>query len=900
MKTLHFSIHYHTQNGDYPELVYSVDGGELSYVSLQSADQCAWSVSLKVAPNSQHLRYAYQIISADGRLLRVEPNSWRYFQFNHRTHICFVDAWAEHQLSSVHHRSAFEHCVMLPRGGEQLHMDLLTSPCLLLLHAAPPTNNLRWAVVGNTPNMGQWQLHEARLMQRTGTYEWALPLSRTEFEQGMEYKYVLLDTNQLQNSVWEQGNNRVLLPTSYESTASYVRQDEAPLIDQPAWRGAGCVIPVFSLRSTHSLGVGDFGDLRTLVRWAAETGMKALQLLPINDTTRTGSWRDSYPYNGISVFAIHPIYLNAREWVHSDAYKACQTEGQALNALPALDYEKAYALKIKFARALYRENGIRILATADYKAFARKNAHWLPAYTAFCALRDTYHTADFRAWPAEVPAPNGNSIASYLQSHPHLHEQSQFYAYVQYLLHRQLLQVHTEAQAAGVIIKGDIPIGISRDSVPAWVDGPLFHFNGQAGAPPDDFAVHGQNWGFPTYNWQAMSLDGYAWWRSRLQHMEQYFDAYRIDHVLGFFRIWQVPTDQVYGLLGQFRPALPFSVAQISEYGFSADVNALSVPRVTSERMQQLVAQSGDAQFAEHYFQPIENDTYPLKPAYRSQQQIIQHLPEGITRQLLLDIACEVLFIPDVEQPHLYHPRVSAQLTHIYNSLSSDNRQAFNRLHDDFYYHRNNQFWADQAMQKIPTVTQSLDSQHPQLQLYPMQGSGMLACAEDLGMVPASVKGVLDRLQILSLEIQRMPKTYGQRFSQLSQNPYLSVATIATHDMPPLRLWWQQNPDQAQIYWKEVLAQSGQAPQQATPELCESIVKQHLQSPSMLCLLALQDWLSLSPTLRSSHPETEQINDPANAQQYWQYRMHLTLEQLLQATGYNDKLRHLIAQSGRA
>lgn len=894
MKNLQFHITYHTYNDCHPELVYSVDGGDTQYLSLQSNDNTLWQTSLKVAPASKHIRYAYQIVNNDNQLVRVEPNNWRIFYFNHRTDVCFFDTWTEHAMSSIYHREAFEKCILQPCGGERLHMDLITSPYLLLLHALPPTDNLRWAVIGSTKRWGNWQTHEARLLQRTGTYEWALPLSRKDFEEGVSYKYVLIDTTRPDTVIWEQGGNRELIGMPYPEKASAIRQDEMPQIDMPLWHGAGCVIPVFSLRSQTSSGIGDFGDLCKFVHWAAEVGMRAVQLLPINDTTRTGSWHDSYPYNGISVFALHPIYLDMREWSSSQAYATYQHEGEELNLLPQIDYERVFQLKTKFARALFKENGKRTIASAAFKKFYHDNEQWLTAYTSFCALRDLYHTADFRSWPADAPTPD--TIEQFVHAHPQLEEARTYYAYVQFLLHCQMQQAHDEARKLGVILKGDIPIGISRDSVPTWVDGRLFHFNGQAGAPPDDFAVHGQNWGFPTYNWNEMAKDNYAWWRKRLHHMQQYFDAYRIDHVLGFFRIWEVPTNQIYGLLGYFRPALPFSISEIGHFGFTEDVASLCIPQVNEAYLQQLIAETQNEHLAEQYFEPLNNHSYTLKEGYRSQRALMQLLPEGKTRQALLNVACEVLFIQDPERHDLYHPRIAAQLTHLYTTLSDQNRDAFNRLHDDFFYHRNNQFWADEAMKKIPTVTQSSDNQHPTLQLYPLQGTGMLPCAEDLGMVPASVKGVLERLQILSLEIQRMPKEYGVRFGHLNNNPYLSVTTIATHDMPPLRLWWQQNAERRQAFWNEALHHEGEAPTEATPEICEEIIKQHLQSPSMLCLLALQDWLSISPTLRSKHPETEQINDPANPNQYWRYRMHLTIEELMQQSGFNDKIRALIAQ----
>lgn len=896
MKTLIFNINYSTQGDETPELAYSIDGQDIHYTSLHSTDQSNWAVTINVADNSKHIRYAYQIVSADKHPVRIEPNDWRMFNFCHRTHICFCDAWCNKALSDIFHRSAFAKCAMLPCAGEEMHMQLLNAPHLLLLHTLPPYDNYKWAIVGSTKRLGNWQVEKALPLQRTGTYEWALPLSRADFEDGAAYKYILLDTQHPERTIWEEGGNRQLNPTAADDSFSFIRQDEFPRIALPQWKGAGCVIPVFSLRSEHSMGVGDFGDLFTLVRWAAEVGMKAVQLLPINDTTRTGAWRDSYPYNGISVFALHPIYLDMTPWSNASFYTQYAERGHELNLLPQLDYEKTFALKMDFLHHLFASEGYKTLHSAPFKQFVYNNEHWLPQYAAFCALRDHYHTANFRTWPSN--APKADNAHHYCEAHPELKEAYDFYTYTQFLLHKQMLSVHTEARKRGVILKGDIPIGVSRDSVPAWADGHLFHFNGQAGAPPDDFAVHGQNWGFPTYNWDEMAKDNYLWWRNRLKHMELYFDAYRIDHVLGFFRIWEVPTNQIYGLLGQFRPALPYSEDEIKCMGFSANVKDLCIPIISVQRAKAIAESTKNNQFISTYLE-LTPQGYTLKGDFRSQRYIEQNIHDEPTKQALFDLACEVLFIADNNNPTLFHPRVMGRLSHRYQTLSDADKSAFDYLHDHFFYERNNQFWADEAMKKIPTVTDSSDTCNPSLQLYPTNGKGMLPCAEDLGMVPASVKGVLERLQILSLEIQRMPKAYGVRFGRLSDNPYLSVSTIATHDMPPLRLWWTESTEQAQAFWEQALHHPNNAPTEATPEVCEEVVKQHLQSPSMLCLIALQDWFAISPSLRSKHPEEEQINVPANPNQYWRYRMHITLDKLLQSSDFNEKVRALISMSCR-
>ncbi len=876
-KTLRFGVEYHTEWGECLQLALSVDGGATRYIACETHDGVLWQASAAVGAAAQTVRWAYRVVDAEGGAVRVEHNSWRLFSLDGRGDIDFRDTWTEDGLSPVFHRTAFSECVMRPGGDGGLRPETLSAPRLLVLDALPPADGRVWAVCGSADELGGWDAACARRMERVGTYEWAIPLGDTCAAEGFEYKYLLVDPQGQRPALWERGDNRRFAPAS--GAGCTVRVDNNPDLAQPLWRGAGCVVPVFSLRSEGSLGAGDFGDLLQAVRWAASCGLSALQLLPVNDTAKDGTWRDSYPYNGISVFALHPLYLDAREWRDRAAYALVAAEGRELNALPQMDYARAYALKWRFVKSLFAEIGEDVLHSAGYADFCADNEHWLPHYSRFCLFRDRYGTADWRRWPENAAEHGG---------------EADVYRFAQYLLHRQMSRAHEEARRLGVILKGDIPIGVCPDSVPAWRDGRLFHFDGQAGAPPDDFAVRGQNWGFPTYNWEEMERDGYLWWRRRLAHMGRYFDAYRIDHVLGFFRIWEVPQGQVYGVLGHFRPALPYTADEIKSFGFALDPQAFALPRVPEERMAELAARWG-ADFPRVYFG--RDDTgYVLRPEYRSQCALRRVVQDRELCDELCDIAAEVLFVADPDGEGKLHPRVCGRLTHIYKSLPEEAQRAFDRLHDHFFYERHNAFWAEGALRKLPAITGLHDSESAEPQLCPLGDGGMLVCAEDLGMVPAGVKETLERLGILSLEIQRMPKEYGRRFADLSHNPYLSVATVSTHDMPPLRLWWAQDRERAEAFWHEALGHGGDAPDEATPAVCEEIVSRHLRCPSMLCLIALQNILALSPDLRDPHPECEQINDPANPDQHWQYRMPVTLETLIHDSGFSEKLRLLVAR----
>ena len=892
MKNLLFTLPYHTQWGEQVEVVCSLDGEAAQRIVMQTPNGEIWQASLQVPDDARHIRHAYLISdAATGTILRAEPDNWRFFTFNHRSAVTFADCWTEEGLPALYHHSAFRDCIMLPRGGEKLHMKILSEPCLLLLHALPPQEGRRWAVVGNTPEWGAWDVAKARPMQRTGTFEWALPLSRRDFSEGIYYKYVLLSEDPQLPPLWESGNDRRLVPLSEMcDTGSLVHTDNQPRLEIPPLRLTGCVIPVFSLRSEGSWGCGDFGDLETLIRWTAENGMHAVQILPINDTTRTGSWQDSYPYSAISVFALHPNYLDPRPWSRSQAFQRHAEEGHRLNLEDALDYEGTFRLKIAFLRDLFAEIGTRTLRSNAFKEYASAQADWLEPYVEFCAMRDTFHTADFRQWPHAEKLTEKQKEG--------IDKEKVFWRFVQFLLHTQLTHAHDEARQLGVILKGDIPIGISPDSVPARTEPHLFRFTGSAGAPPDFFSRNGQNWGFPTYRWDVMAADNYAWWKRRMDHMSLHFDAYRIDHVLGIFRIWAIPSNQIDGTLGRFRPALPFSRNELKECGFHADPLALSAPSVSAEEWEDMCNAIGRnaAELRQNFLEETAGGRLTLQPSFRTQQDILRRVADGVLARLLCDLATHVLFIADPETPDTFHPRILGFETSLFQTLSESDKEAFYRLHDDFFHRRHNELWEQEAMRKLPVIIRSGSHSADGLPtLYPLESTGPLPCAEDLGMVPSCVRGVLRQLQILTLEIERCPKESGVRFAPPADFPWLSVATLGTHDMSPLRLWWETCPEDAKAYWTDVLHRPVEAfPEHLGAADCEAILAHTLRAPSLLRLIALQDLFAISDDTRRTDTSAELINDPSNSTHYWRYRMHLTLERLFSSVSFNEKLHSLI------
>ena len=238
----------------------------------------------------------------------------------------------------------------------------------------------------------------------------------------------------------------------------------------------------------------------------------------------------------------------------------------------------------------------------------------------------------------------------------------------------------------------------------------------------------------------------------------------------------------------------------------------------------------------------------------------------------------------DLNEQDKFVPRILGSDTEAYEQLEFGDRIAYDHIYEDYFYNRHTMFWYREGMRKLAPLLQS---------------TTMTACGEDLGMIPACVPWVMKNLQILSLEIQRMPKLYGEMFARPSHYPYLSVATPSTHDMSTLRGWWREDAALSQQFYNCALGFDGEAPNEMDGRVAKAVIMQHLQSPSAFALFAWQDLLAMDERLRRDNPDDERINVPSNRDHCWNYRMHIPLEQMLDERVFNDTLRGMIAESGR-
>ena len=752
--------------------------------------------------------------------------------------------------------------------------------------------NQRLALSGSVSELGNWQEREALKCLYTSDNEWTAVIDATNLiGKAIEMKYIVEDEDKSVPVIWEARMNRVLHIPEIKSGKTETISIEMAHFPIPADRIAGTAIPIFSLRSEGSFGVGDFGDLKKMVDWVALTGQRILQVLPINDTTITRTWSDSYPYSSISIFALHPQYADFRQLpALKDAKKAAEFETlrKELNALPQIDYERVNNAKNEYLHLIFEQEGKKVLASEEYKQWFKEEEQWLVPYAQYSVLRDTYGTANYSEWP-DHNVWNEDDRKSLTNTRSKAYKEASYYYYLQFILAQQMISAHKYAQAHKVALKGDIPIGVNRYGCDAWMEPRYFNLNGQTGAPPDDFSVNGQNWGFPTYNWDEMLKDDCQWWIRRFSNMAKYFDAYRIDHVLGFFRIWEIPIHSVHGLLGQFQPSLGMTRQEVEQYGLQWQEDFFLNPFITDWVLERIFGDK--AEYVKNTFvEPWHDDLYKFREGFKTQREVEAYFAkkDGLTeeditlRDALYSLQSNVLFLVDHKNPDLVHPRISAQLDTCYETLWEHDKNNFNRLYNDYFYRRNNQFWYEEAMKKLPRL---------------VEATKMLVCAEDLGMVPDCVPWVINQLNILSLEIQSMPKDPQVAFGILDRNPFMSVCTISSHDTATLRMWWDEDEERTQNYWNCSLGHEGKAPHPLSPEIATEIVNNHLACPSMLCILTLQDWLATDATLRLADANAERINIPANPRHYWRYRMHLTLEQLIQATEFNENIKNLVNQT---
>lgn len=890
-----FHIHYGTVPGEQLAIRTKLNGVEATLI-CQSYDGANWHGTLQVAEN-EAVEYKYFLLTPKGPV--GEHGDYRQlFVPKGASQAFYQDYWRPRfEVERSFFSAAFKDVVFRRNVAEKKAIKAgkankaTANKIIFQLYAAGIPQHLQFCIAGNNDALGNWK--KPVLMSDEHYPNWQVEVDFEGHWANVDYKFAIYNPENQQIVEWEKGENRSLqftFPSAKGNTV--IRTDESYRYTSGLWRGAGMAIPVFSLRSENGCGIGEYTDLNLLVDWAVKTDMKLVQTLPVNDTIATKSWTDSYPYAAISVYALHPLYVNVQS-IAKLKNKADETRLKKaiaqLNKLETVDFEAVLNTKFAFFELLYQQEKNAFFNDKAAQAFIEANADWLKPYAAFCHLRDLNGTTNFHQW--EKYSTYSEQVVNDLCDPKYkAFDEVAIHYFIQYHAHLQLLGATNYARKNGVVLKGDLPIGIYRESCDAWVAPHLYNMDGQAGAPPDPYSESGQNWGFPTYNWEVMAKDDFLWWRQRMTKLAEYFDALRIDHILGFFRIWQIPTNQVEGTLGLFNPRLPYSRQELAGMGLNGNLDRYTKPYIRGHFLDEMFGE--DADFVRKSFlEEVSYSVFKLNEIVDNQLKIKELFAndEFLSEKKevekgLMRLVSNVLLIEEPTTNGVgYNPRITVNTTRSYKELSEQEKLIFDRLYDDYYYKRHDEFWRQQALWKLPAL---------------LEATNMLICGEDLGMIPHSVAGVMHDLNILSLEIQRMPKG-SVKFGQPEKYPYTSVCSPSCHDMSTIRGWWEDDHERSQQFLKETLHINGLAPVECTPGVVEAVNRQHLASPSMWAIFPVQDLVGMDAKLRRPVAKDEQINDPSISPHYWRFRFHLPLEQLIKEDGLNGKIKLMVKEAGR-
>ena len=895
---IHFKIPYFTHwgqrilvSGNIPEL----GNGDLSKaLSLNYQSPEDWCAEFElISTETLEVNYKYILLDeqtghfneewGDDRKLLVNPSK--------TDHLFCVDTWnSTESIENVFLSTPFQKVLLHKENAVESAKSSLKITHAFKVKMPLLKANEAICLIGDCDALGNWATNNPVLLSRSEGDWFTVQVDLSKATTEIHYKYGIFDFEDKQFRYFESGPDRIAPVFKSKKTLVQV-SDGFVHLSNNSWKGAGVSLPVFSIRTKKSFGVGDFTDMKLFVDWAEKVGLKLIQVLPLNDTIGTHTDADVLPYAAISAFALNPLFLNLPTMGKLPSAHPLQkkyiSKQLELNALDLVPFMEVVNYKLQYSKELYLVQKDKFLKDKAFLKFFSDNEYWLSPYAAYCVLRDMFGTCDYREWKT-FSIYDKVKIAEFCSPDQTHFDDIAVNYFMQFHLHVQLSEAADYAHNRGVVLKGDIPIGVNRNSCDTWVSPELFHMNMQAGAPPDMFAVKGQNWELPTYNWEVMESTGFDWWKKRFAQMSNYFDTFRIDHILGFFRIWQIPANQVEGIMGYLNPSTPVHINEFSEKGLWFDYNRFCKPYITDTILWDFFGD--EASWVKANCLQIEDGwVLRLKVQYQSQLFVENMFIDGkISERVkfgLFDLISNVLFFEkEGSNGTQFYPRFGMESLRTFRDLDNYSKDRLRELYVDYFYRRQDANWYQSGMEKLPALKRA---------------TNMLICGEDLGMMTPCVTAVMKELGILSLEVQRAPKSNKIEFSHPANAQYMSVVTPSTHDMSTIRGWWEEDRGVTQRFYNSQLGHWGEAPYFCDWWICRDIILQHLYSPAMWTIFQMQDLLSISDQVRRSNPLDERINVPSNSKFSWRYRLHINMEDLLEKEDFNNELKNYITQSGR-
>ncbi|MCQ2576422.1 MAG: 4-alpha-glucanotransferase [Treponema sp.] len=647
----------------------------------------------------------------------------------------------------------------------------------------------------------------------------------------------------------------------------------------------GVVVPLGAIYTKENSIIGEFADLIPFSEFCKKANIKIIQLLPVNDTGTQSS-----PYSGLSAFALHPIYIRLNEVPgFTELYETNQKFKKDYTAFVKAhkytnryDYDEILNSKNYFLREIYNasETGTSGKASDELKKFIKANP-WVTTYSVYKNLKWKYMQASWKSWDKADQKKSAEEITA-LWNDKKLAKEHLFYVWTQFIAAQQFEAAVKAVHQQGILLKGDMPILMNEDSCDAWAYPQYFNQDLRAGSPADGENPTGQNWGFPTYNWKNLKADNYCWWIDRLKSAEKYYDAYRLDHILGFFRIWAIPSGDCNALNGHTEPYAFIKKDELYELGFDDDrIRWLSQPHVPTSVIEDVTWNHEVAHnILETLCDRIGNEELWLfnkkvtgsqyiwdcdlssfvddSAAYRIKDALVNYW----SNRTLLEVA-KNKFVP----MWTYNKSTSwgtlnaqeiTQLTEMFDKLNK----------------KNEKLWAKQADEIFTAICSSVK---------------MKACGEDLGVGIACVPEVMEKHNILGLRVIRWSRKWseeGQPYVPFEDYTPLSVATTSVHDSSTIRQWFEAEPELPFLKSKETV--SAESTKEAikeeltfTPEIACTIMKECGKSASMWYISPLQDFLYINKKYWLENSDDERINVPGTVNKFnWTYRLPVSLEDL--------------------
>ncbi|GHV70448.1 hypothetical protein AGMMS49928_18270 [Spirochaetia bacterium] len=652
----------------------------------------------------------------------------------------------------------------------------------------------------------------------------------------------------------------------------------------------GAVVPVGALRTEKSIGVGEFPDLPEFAELCVKMGVGLIQLLPVNDTGY-----ESSPYFSLTAFALHPLYLRIGDLPEAAKFKdKLAAIAAEFNKEVRFNHYKILKAKLGLLREIYDANEKEITEGAksgSLGAWITKNP-WVKDWAVYRELKEENDLKSWQEWPDNQKVTAADIKARW--DDKKLQGKHLFWVWLQEALDKQFSEAAAAVAKAGILLEGDLPILMNEDSCDVWSHPEYFNLHLSAGAPPDMYSPEGQRWGFPTYNWDTQAKDDYTFWRNRLKSAEKYYKAYRIDHILGFFRIWASPRQDNSSILGRYIPYIPITLKDFEELGFDEGrIRWISQPHIPTHELWNALRDirngwdnldaDGAAREAGRIFGEVldrigSEELWLFKKSITGEKDICALNLHPAAQTYLIKAWQNRLFL-EYEKGQFF-PLWFYKESRAYSTFSEDEKKRLEALLKS-RVEESEKIWEEGGRKLLSVLTAS---------------SSMLPCAEDLGAVPDCVPKVLAKLNILGLRVVRWFREWEkehQPYVPFEDYPELSVCTAAVHDSSTLREWWDKEADH-ESFCSFIGFPS--LPKVYNPGTAKIILYKTASAASRFRVFQIQDLLHLSPKWYAEDPAAERINVPGTLNDFnWTYRLPATISEIAKDTDLLKAVTELAA-----